>query len=141
MKYLLDTNIISELVAREPNRQIVDWIDGLDPGAVYLSVITIGEIRKGIEKLAPSKRKDTLLDWLNTDLLIRFDGRIADITTDVMLLWGALTGRLENEGRPVAAIDSLIAAIALEGDYVLVTRNDRDFENTGVTLINPWVQK
>jgi len=138
MNYLLDTNVISELIAREPNRAVLDWLDSLDPNAVYLSVITIGEIRKGIEKLAPSRRKESLSAWLDSDLLLRFEGRIADITTAVMLVWGELTGRLEQEGHPVAAIDSLIAAVALAGDFYLVTRNDEDFRHTGVLLVNPW---
>ncbi|HEX9115318.1 MAG TPA: type II toxin-antitoxin system VapC family toxin [Anaerolineae bacterium] len=138
MRYLLDTNVISELIARQPNAQVVAWIDSLDPTTVYLSVITIGEIRKGIEKLEPSKRKDVLLDWLNTDLLIRFHEHLAEITTEVMLRWGEMTGQLERQGRPVGVVDSLIAAIALAGEFVLVTRNQRDFEGTGVTLLNPW---
>ncbi len=140
MRYLLDTNVISELIARRPNMDVVEWLDSLDPNAVYLSVITIGEIRKGIEKLEPSKRRNALLDWLETDLLIRFHEHIAEITTDVMLLWGELTGRLENQGKPLGVVDSLIAAIALAGDYVLVTRNQSDFENTGTALLDPWQQ-
>jgi tRNA(fMet)-specific endonuclease VapC len=138
MNYLLDTNVISELIARVPNPRVIAWIDQLDPEAVYLSVITIGELRKGIEKLAPSRRKDELTTWLDHDLLRRFAGHIVEITTDVMLVWGELTGRLEREGKPVAAIDSLIAASALQGKYTLVTRNEVDFQHTGVTIINPW---
>lgn len=138
MKYLLDTNVISELIARTPNQQIVDWIDSLDPETVYLSVITIGELRKGIEKLAPSQRKDELTLWLETDLLSRFAEKLVDITVDVMLVWGELTGRLERTGKPMAAIDSLIAASVLEGKYTLVTRNEDDFQGTGVPLVNPW---
>src|SRR5690242_3015834 len=132
MNYLLDTNVISELIARQPNAKVVDWIDSLDPMTTSLSVITIGEIRKGIEKLPPSRRRDTLNEWLETDLLARFQGHIVMITTDVVLIWGALTARLEREGRPIAAIDSLIAASALQGGYTLVTRNDDDFQHTGV---------
>ena len=105
MNYLLDTNVISELIARAPSRQVIDWIDSLDPDAVYLSVITIGELRKGIEKLAPSRRKDELTTWLDHDLLRRFAGHLVDITTDVMLVWGELTGRLERDGKPIAAIE------------------------------------
>ena len=138
MNYLLDTNVISELVVRQPNQQVIEWLDNLDPGTVYLTVITIGEIRKGIERLPPSKRRDKVKEWLEGDLLLRFQGRILDITIEVMLVWGELTGRLENEGRPIAAIDALIAAIALQGNYGLITRNDSDFEHTGVTVINPW---
>lgn len=138
MKYLLDTNVISELVARQPDPHVTAWVDSLAPEAVYLSVITIGEIRKGIEKLPASKRKQALTAWLEHDLLMRFSNRIANVTTDVMLRWGALVGRLELQGRTVAAIDSLIAAIALEGDFTLATRNTADFQDTGVRTINPW---
>jgi tRNA(fMet)-specific endonuclease VapC len=138
MNYLLDTNVISELIAREPNQNVVDWIDSLDPETVSLSVITIGELRKGIEKLVASRRKDQLTVWLENDLLLRFADKIVAITTDVMLVWGDLTGRLERDGKPIAAIDSLLAATALQGKYTLVTRNEEDFQHTGVSIINPW---
>jgi predicted nucleic acid-binding protein len=138
MNYLLDTNVISELIAREPNRKVVDWIDSLDPETVYLSVITIGELRKGFEKLASSRRKDQLAVWLASDLLLRFAGKMVDITIDVMLVWGELTGRLERDGKPITAIDSLIAASVLEGNYTLVTRNEDDFQHTGIPIMNPW---
>jgi toxin FitB len=138
MNYLLDTNVISELIAREPNQKVIDWIDSLDPETVYLSVITIGELRKGIEKLASSRRKDQLTTWLASDLLRRFADKMVAITIDVMLVWGELTRRLERDGKPIAAIDSLIAASVLEGQYTLVTRNEDDFQHTGVPIINPW---
>ena len=138
MKYLVDTNVISELIARQPNAKVLAWIDQLDPNLVYLSVITIGEIRKGLEKLPASKRKDSIKKWLETDLLVRFEGRIIEITAGTMLAWGELVGRLEQEGKPIGAIDSLIAATALHGQYVLATRNTDDFKNTGVTVVNPW---
>lgn len=138
MNYILDTNVISELIAKQPNTQVIDWIDRLDPRTVYLTVITVGEIRKGIEKLPPSPRKATIRMWLETDLLLRFQGKILTITTDVMLVWGELTGRLETEGKPMAAIDALIAAIALHGQYTLITRNEIDFQYAGILLINPW---
>ncbi len=138
MKYLLDTNVISELINKLPDQDVIAWIDQLDPASVYISVITIGEIRKGIEKLPVSKRRERITAWLESDLLLRFQGNIADVTTEVMLTWGALTGRLENEGKTLPAIDSLIAAIVLQGNYALVTRNDEDFKHTGITVINPW---
>lgn len=138
MNYLLDTNVISELVARHPNQNVVDWLDRLEPETVYLSVITIGELRKGIEKLVPSRRKDELTRWLTSDLLRRFADKIVDITADVMLVWGELTGRLEREGKSMPAIDSLIAASVLEGNFTLVTRNDNDFQHVGIPLLNPW---
>lgn len=138
MNYLLDTNVISELIAREPNQKVVDWIDNLDPETVYLSVITIGEIRKGVEKLASSRRKDSLHRWLTHNLSARFAGKIVDITTEVMLKWGELTGQLERQGTPMPAIDSLIAASVLTRNLTLVTRNEEDFQHTGIATINPW---
>src|SRR5512134_1925621 len=99
MNYLLDTNVISELISKKPNAKVLEWLDHLDPNSIYLSVVTIGEIRKGIQKLPPSKRKDAVTQWLEGDLLLRFQERILEITVEVMLVWGELTGRLENEGR------------------------------------------
>ncbi len=138
MRYLLDTCAISELIAKRPNPDVVQWIDSLDDGQVYLSVITLGEIKRGIEKLPDSVRKDQLNDWLNDNLIIRFKGRILAIDTPVMLTWGALTAQLERQGRTLPAVDSMIASIALHGGYHLVTRNERDFAGTGVDVINPW---
>jgi tRNA(fMet)-specific endonuclease VapC len=138
MKYLLDTNVISELVAKRPDPRVVQWVDSLDPDSIYLSVITIGELRRGIEKLLDSKRKETLRDWLNDDVLIRFSGRILVIDVPVMLTWGELTGRLERTGKPMPAIDSLIAALALHHNCTLVTRNEDDFKEAGITIVNPW---
>jgi toxin FitB len=140
MNYLLDTNVISELIAKQPTQKILDWLDSLDPTTIYLSVITLGEIRKGIEKLPPSKRKVAIRTWLETDLLLRFQGKVLDITVAIMLIWGELTGRLENEGKPIAALDALLAATALQGGFRLVTRNDSDFQHTGVAILNPWTE-
>jgi toxin FitB len=117
---------------------VVEWIDSLDPNSVYLSVITIAELHKGIEKLPDSKRKEALREWLNNDLLVRFSGRVLVIDVAVMQTWGALVGRLEREGKPMAAMDSLIAALALHHHCRLATRNEDDFKETGVTLVNPW---
>jgi len=138
MRYLLDTCVVSELVARDPNQQVIDWIDGVDPEAIYLSVITIGEIRKGIEKLADSKRKSMLQPWLEDELLVRFSGRILPIDSGVMLTWGQMIGRLELSGKKMAAMDSLIAAIVSHGNLILVTRNEVDFQHSGVQIVNPW---
>jgi predicted nucleic acid-binding protein len=138
LKYLLDTNVISELVARIPNPQVINWIDALDTDSVYLSVVTIGEIRKGIEKLPDSTRKISLENWLSNDLLVRFTGHILVLDIAAMLNWGELIGRLERLGRPLPAIDSLIAALAIHHGCTLVTRNEEDFKDTGVVVINPW---
>ena len=138
MRYVLDTCVISELVARQPNQRVLDWIDTLEPEMVYLSVITIGEIRKRIEKLPDSKRRATLQGWLEDDLLMRFSGRILYIDSDVMLSWGALVGRLELSGKKIAAMDSLIAAQVVHGNLSLVTRNEDDFKYAGIRIVNPW---
>ena len=140
MNYLLDTNVISELIKKQPHPQVVAWLDKQDPARVYLNVITIGEIRKGIERLAPSAQKESLQAWLHTDLLVRFAGRLLELTTGVMLRWGELTGRLETEGIVLSAMDSLIAASALHGNCSLVTRNEDDFRGTGLVIINPWTE-
>ena len=137
MKYLLDTCVISELVAKKPNPKAINWIDSIDPDSAYLSVITIGEIRKGIEKLPDSKRKTTLHSWLIEELLARFSGRILPIDIEVVLMWGQLIGSLESDGKKMAAIDSLIAATALYNHCSLVTRNEADFKHTGIAIINP----
>ena len=139
MKYLLDTNVISELVAGQPNEQVIAWIDGIDDQLVYLSVITIGEIKRGIEKLPNSRRKRRLNQWLNEALLIRFDDKILSIDIPVMVTWGKLIAKLESRGRMLPAVDSLIAATALHHGLHLVTRNEEDFDGLDVMGINPWL--
>lgn len=126
MKWLLDTCVISELVSKQPCKAVIDWIDSIEAENLYLSVITIGEIAKGIEKLPQSKRKRELHRWLTEDLLLRFDGRILLLDVDVLLVWGQLTGRLESKGKKMSAIDSLVAAIALHWNLTIVTRNVSD---------------
>jgi len=138
MKYLLDTCVVSELVSKIPNSRVVEFVDSLDDDDVYLSVITIGEVTKGIEKLSKSKRKQELHNWLREDLLARFSGKIIPIDNDVITEWGLLTARLELAGGSIPAIDSLIAATALTYAFALVTRNVNDFEGSGVEIINPW---
>ena len=139
MSYLLDTNVISELVSKRPNDRVIRWIDSVDDQRVFLSVITIGEIKRGIEKLSESQRKDNLNNWLDGDLLMRFDGRILTVDLPVILTWGGLVARMEKLGRSLPAIDSLIAAIVLNHDLTLVTRNEKDFAGTGVAALNPWL--
>jgi predicted nucleic acid-binding protein len=138
--FLLDTCVISELVAKQPNLHVVQWVDSIDENKLFLSAITIGEIKRGIEKLADSSRKSALAEWLEGDLLIRFTDRILPIDIPVMLVWGQLTAELKKQGRRMPAIDSLIAATCLQGRLDLVTGNGGDFAHSGVTVINPWEQ-
>jgi predicted nucleic acid-binding protein len=138
MRFLLDTCVISELAAKRPNPVVVDWIDSVDSDSIYLSGITIGEIQKGIEKQSDPTRKESLKIWLHDELLVRFRDRLAMLDVGVLLEWGTLTGRLEAQGKTMPAVDSLIAATALHGRFVLVTRNEDDFLRSGVQLLNPW---
>ncbi len=138
MNYLLDTCVISELVKKKPDVNVVNWIDAAEESSLFLSAITIGEIQKGIEKLPNSKRKTSLRQWLSGQLLARFAGRIAAIDTEVMLTWGQLAARLDQQGIPMPAVDSFIAATALHGNFTLVTRNEDDFKHTGLSILNPW---
>ena len=138
MNYILDTNVISELVAAQPDENVARWIESIDPQTVYLSVITVGELKKGIEKLPDSRRKPVLEDWLVNDLLVRFQDQLLPIDSSTMLAWGALVARMEAIGKPMPAIDSLIAATALHRGYTLCTRNVGDFEHAGISLLNPW---
>jgi predicted nucleic acid-binding protein len=138
MSFLLDTCVISELVSKRPDPGVVQWIDDVGEEKIYLSAITIGEIKKGIEKLPNSKRKSALTEWLDDDLLTRFRNKILPIDVGAMLVWGELTAKLEAQGRKMPAMDSLIAAIALYGSLSLVTRNEDDFKQVDIPITNPW---
>ncbi len=138
MSYLIDTNVISELVRAKPDAAVLDWFANIPDEALFLSVLTLGEIRKGVEKLASPEdtaRRERLRLWLEHDLRDWFGPRILPIGPDVADHWGRL---LAQAGRPVPAIDSLLAATALHHDLRLVTRNIRDFDYAGLEVINPW---
>jgi len=141
MNYILDTNVVSELVAREADQKVVNWVDSIDSESVFLSVITIGELKKGIEKLPDSKRKKTLESWLEEDLLVRFRGRILPLDIPVLLTWGRLVASLEKEGKPLPAIDSLLAATAAQTGFTLVTRNTGHFDPAGISVFDPWISQ
>ena len=135
MSYLIDTNAISELVRAKPDAAVVDWFANTPDEALFLSVLTLGEIRKGIEKLADLQRREKLRVWLEHDLCDWFGPRILPVGPEVADHWGRL---LAQAGRPVPAIDSLLAATALHHDLRLVTRNTKDFAYAGLDVINPW---
>jgi len=135
LSYLIDTNVLSELRRKEPNLGVVAWFEERPATTLYISVLTLGEIRKGIEALGKSKRKLKLLDWLETELPAFFTGRILPIDEEVADRWGRL---LAAAGRPLPAIDSLLAATALTHGLALVTRNVDDFPHPDLEIINPW---
>lgn len=135
MSYLIDTNVLSELRRREPHPGVVEWVERRPATTLHLSVLTLGELRKGIEALAAGERRRALSDWLEVELAGFFAGRLLPIDAAVADRWGRLVA---DAGRPVPAIDSLLAATALTHGLVLVTRNVRDFEFAGLELVNPW---
>jgi len=136
--FLLDTNVISELIKPRPDENVLRWIAKTDEALLFLSVLTLGEIRYGIEKLNPGKRRGRLESWLAGDLRLRFQERILIIDDGIAQRWGALSATAARRGRPVPVIDGLLAATALHHDLMLVTRDDGDVSGTGVPLLDPW---
>ena len=135
MSYLLDTNVVSDLVRPKPDPEVLAWFGNTPDDALHLSVLSLGEIRKGVEKLEPSPRREALRVWLEQELTDWFDDRILPVDRGVAERWGTL---LAHAGRPVPTIDSLLAATALYHGLRLATRNVTDFLFTGLEVVNPW---
>ncbi len=136
MSYLLDTNVLSELRRKTPNAGVVEWFARRPASTLFLSVLTLGELRKGVEGIADADRRTALLDWLEAELPIFFTGRILSVDVPVADHWGRLMAAAK---RPVPAIASLLAATAAHHGLSLVTRNVRDFFDSGLDIINPWI--
>jgi predicted nucleic acid-binding protein len=137
MNYLLDTCVLSEFLKKLPNQDVLEWFEEQDDSTLYISVLAIGEIQKGIAKLTHSRRKSELKQWLN-GVVERFDRRILPFTISSANIWGEMKADLETNGRILPVIDSLMAAIALEHGITIVTRNEEDFAATGVKVLNLW---
>jgi len=135
LSYLIDTNVLSELRRKQADAQVVAWMRARPRPSLYLSVLSLGEIRKGIEGVADTAFRQTLTDWLEVDLPNYFVGRLLGIDEQVAGRWGCVQA---GAGRTLPAIDGLLAATALQHDLVLVTRNVKDFDRLGVQLVNPW---
>lgn len=135
MSYLIDTNVLSELRRKSPDPGVVAWFSQRHPIKLHLSDLTLGEIRKGIEGIVDDKRRQLLLDWLETDLRNFFAGRILNVDEAVADRWGLLVAMA---GRPLPAIDSLFAATALQHDLILVTRNIKDFSGPLIQILTKW---
>lgn len=138
MKYLLDTCVISELIKAKPLTALMDWLRTCDEENLFISVLTLGEIHKGVTKLQTGKRKHILEEWLREGIYKRFGYRILDIDHYVARQWGITTAQSELKGQPIPVIDGLIAATAMIHKCVVVTRNKKDIEKTGVEVFNPW---
>ena len=135
MSYLLDTNVISELVLPKPAKAVLAWFENIPSEALHISVLTLGEIRKGVEGMPDGARREKLRLWLEHDLPDWFDTRILPVDSAVADRWGSLLAQV---GRPVPSIDSLLAATALHHELRLVTRNQKDFDCPGLEVVNPW---
>ncbi|MBV9426271.1 MAG: type II toxin-antitoxin system VapC family toxin [Bradyrhizobiaceae bacterium] len=138
MSFLLDTNVVSEWVKPRPDPGLIEWLASVDEDRVYISVITISEIRYGIERMPFGARRKRIQDWFVTDLPRRFDKRILSINIIVADAWGRIMNRARAAGRQIGPMDAFIASTAQTSELTLVTRNVSDFEFLGVQVIRPW---
>ena len=138
MTYLLDTCVISEIYKESPDPAVDAWFINTDEDFMHLSVLTLGELEKGIHKLPESKKRQTLSAWVHHDLVLQFHERLLPINEAVAIAWGILIADTEKKGRPLPAIDGLLVATARVHSLTVVTRNAPDMEATGIPLINPW---
>ena len=138
MRYLLDTCVISEVTKKRPSAKVLTWLDAQEELTLFLSVITLGELQKGVSKLPTSRKLGRLQQWVEQDLTRRFTGRILVVDLEVAMRWGAITATAERQGRPVPVLDGLLAATALVVGLTLVTRNTPHMQATGVQLFDPW---
>jgi predicted nucleic acid-binding protein len=141
VSFLLDTNVVSEWVKPRPDPSVVAWLVAVDEDQVFISVVTLAELRYGIERMRPSIRRNRLAQWLRDDLPIRFDGRVLSIDPIVADAWGKVVARSKAAGHPIGATDAFIAATAEAHGLTLVTRNGSDFEASIKAVINPWVDE
>ena len=138
MNYLFDTCVISEVIRPKPAAKVLRWLEQIPNDRIYLSVLTLGELRKGILRLDDSRKAHRLQTWLDTDVRARFQNRILPIDVEVALEWGKLCAESELADHPRPAIDALLAATAITHHLTLVTRNTADVAFTRAEVFNPW---
>jgi predicted nucleic acid-binding protein len=134
----LDTCVISELIKPRPNSNVIKWLRSCQDENLFLSSLTVGEIQKGISKLPESRKRASLQEWMDNELILRFDKRILGIDFKVGLKWGEIQASSEMTGTKMPVIDSLIASIGIVYDMTIATRDIADMKNSGVRLFNPW---
>ncbi len=139
MKFLVDTNVVSEWVKPRPHEGVVAWMDEVDEDRVFISVVSLAELRHGVERMPSGARRRRLDEWLKEELPMRFEGRVLLIDRAVAEAWGRIVARCETAGRPISTMDGFIAATAEAHRLVLVTRNVSDFESSVKEIVNPWV--
>ena len=139
MRFLLDTNVLSEVTKPRPEGCVLKWLDGLDEDRTFISVVSMAEIRRGVALMDNGRKRDALVEWLARDLPDRFEHRVIPVDERVALAWGDLMGDAKRRGRGMSSMDGLIAATAVTHDLTLATRNIKDFEGFGIELIDPWL--
>jgi predicted nucleic acid-binding protein len=137
MSFLLDTNAVSEWIKPRPNPGLIGWMESTDEDRVFISVVTLAELRYGVERLAAGARRRRLEEWLGRELPLRFEGRMLPVDADVAEAWGKTVSRSEATGRPIGAMDAFLAATAEVHQLTLVTRDVSDFKVLK-TVMNPW---
>ena len=140
MSFLLDTNVVSEWVKPQPDPGVVAWLGQVDEDRVFLSVVTLAELRHGIERMATGGRRDRLDRWLRDELPARFEGRVLPVDGNVADTWGRAMARAQAAGRPLGAMDAFLAATAEVHGLTLVSRNAPDFQALGNAILNPWTR-
>ena len=138
MPFLLDTNVLSEAARARPHPGVLPWVKSLDPLEGFLSVLTLGEIEKGLSLMPPGPRKEALRNWLEHDLVARFRGRILSIDAEVARAWGEMDAQGQRIGRPLPVVDGLLLATAQANHLTFATRNVRDCGDRGVEVFDPW---
>jgi predicted nucleic acid-binding protein len=137
--FLLDTNVPSEFNRRgEPDQRVKHWLEAADTESLYASVLTLGEIRFGVELLPPSRRRAQLEQWVDRELPEWFEGRILHVDQPIADRWGLLRAQAQMKGRPLSVVDALLAATALQYNLTIASRNVSDFSVAGLTVVNPW---
>ena len=138
MNFLLDTNVVSEAMRKQPSARVLGWIEAQIEESLFISAITVGELRRGSLVLGEGKKRKALLHWIETGIKAEFTGRILSVDTAVMERWADLQAATANAGRRLPVMDGLLAATALAHGLTLATRNIADFEAAGVALLDPW---
>ena len=138
MNFLLDTNVVSEWTKRRPDIGVVAWLAEADEDRVFVSVITLAELRHGIERMPVEPRRRRIDIWLTEQVPLLFEARMLPIDARTANTWGRIMARGQARGRPVGTMDAVIAATAEQHDLTLVTRNLSDFDGLGIRLLSPW---
>jgi toxin FitB len=139
VSFLLDTNVVSEWVKPVPNPGVIAWTADVDEDRVFLSVITLAEVRHGVERMPAGSRRRGLAEWLEEDLPLRFEGRIIPIDATIADVCGRLVAHGENRGKRMEVMDAFLAATAEVHQFTIVTRNTPDFETVTENILNPWI--